>query len=332
MNENIKISFVIPAYNVGSYIERSLGTILEQDVAEIEIIVVDDGSSDNTLKTCEAFKSAHPELDMKVIRQKNSGVSVARNKGIDEARGKYICFLDADDFYIEKFAERFYELCEENELDIIRGIYSIYDEEKDECKHINRRELSYYGKVLSGRDFLCHSINERANEVVPWLGFFRREFLLDGGFRFPEGIAFEEDQLFFLCCLLDPATRAMQTADDFYAYMVRAGSASKSPSLNRAYDTLKISEAETKVIKDSGLKGELRRCALCYVGSSFYQLTSIYGRVSKADRKTIRRAMRKKKKLQYCLYAGTRHQKIKNFLFQYFPHFVSLVYDIRSKR
>ncbi len=328
---DIKISFVIPAYNVGDYLARCLQSVLDQGLSDIEVLVVDDGSTDHTPTVCESFAAAHPAAEIVLLRGENAGVSAARNRGMAAARGKYICFLDGDDFYIAPFAARFYSLCEEHTLDIIRGIYSIYDEESGECRHINRCALSYTDIVLSGRDFLAASIREKANEVVPWLGFFRREFLLSHALAFPEGIAFEEDQLFFLQALLEPSARVMQTADDFYAYMVRAGSASKSPSLSRAYDALTIAERELALIRKTALSRAHRRAALAYVGSSFYQLTSIYGRVSPEDQKTLRRAMRGHRRLGYCLYAGTAHQRRKNFLFQYFPRFVAWVYRKRRK-
>lgn len=328
--EKYTVSFIMPVYNVAEFIPRCIESIISQKIEDKEIILVNDGSTDNSLEVCRRYEQNYKFI--RVISIENSGVSVARNIGIKNAKGKYVCFIDADDFYIAEFAKEFYEICEREQLDIIRGIYCSYIEETDFFNHINLKELTYYNKVLSGKEFLKKSIDENANEVVPWLGFFKREFLQVNKLWFPEGIAFEEDQLFFLKAILAKNCTIMQKELEFYAYRVRSGSASKSPSVKKAYNVIWIVDQELKHIQRTKLDKETTDYAKRYTSASFYQLTSIYGRVDRSKRKEIRNICTTKIKRECVKHAANKHQKSKIFLFVYFPWIVDLVYDLRRYR
>ena len=106
MNE--LISVIMPAYNVEEYIEKSIDSVLQQTYTNWELIIINDGSMDNTKKIVENYL----HIDMRIIylEQENKGVSVARNKGIDSAKGKYIAFLDADDLWTKDALEKLYDL------------------------------------------------------------------------------------------------------------------------------------------------------------------------------------------------------------------------------
>jgi len=330
VDNNIKISFIIPVYNVEKYIGQCIDSVLKQTIKEKEIILVNDGSQDGSFDICKEYQKKYNFI--KVIDKKNEGVSVARNKGIKESSGKYICFLDADDFYTDdKFAEEFYSACEENNLDIIRGIYSIYYEENDKYKHPNLKKISYYNKVLSGKDFLYHSIEENCNEVVPWLGLFRKSFLVKNNLNFPINISYEEDQLLFLNALLIDNCNIMQVEREFYAYRFRKDSVTKSPTVKQAEDVIYIVNEELHLIDFLSLEKKYDTVARKYASSSFYQLTSIYGRVNKKYRNIIRGKCTRYIRKNVTKYTANNHQKLKNYLFFYLHFIVDLVYDLRRK-
>lgn len=92
----IKVSVIIPVYNVEKYLEECLDSIINQTLKEIEIICIDDGSTDSSLNVLENYKKKDKRII--VLQQQNLGAGAARNKGLDLARGKYLSFLDADDF------------------------------------------------------------------------------------------------------------------------------------------------------------------------------------------------------------------------------------------
>lgn len=110
------ISIIVPAYNVELYVETCIKSLIEQTYKNLEIIIIDDGSDDNSLNICKQY--ALKDTRIKLIRQKNSGVSVARNKGIDAANGDYIGFVDADDYCDKNMFKYLYESLIKYEADI----------------------------------------------------------------------------------------------------------------------------------------------------------------------------------------------------------------------
>jgi len=324
---SITVSFVLPVYNVEKYIRQCMDSILMQSLTDYEIILVNDGSRDGSLAICREYEAGYAFIH--VYDQVNRGVAAARNVGLNAARGKYICFMDADDFYTADFAENFYETCEQEKLDVIRGFYRMYDEDIGAFREEPAKKLSYYDKVLSGSEFLVRSIKEKANEVVPVGGFFRREYLLDNQIRFPEGVIFEEDQIFFLEALLKQPCRIMQTAVEFYAYRKRSGSATTTFTLKHAQDVAYIVGLELAVVEKIS-DAAVRKAAKCYAGSSFFQLTCIYGWVENQYRTDIRRLCSFQTKLGCVFHAATAYQQLKIALFTFCPWVVNLVYDMRK--
>lgn len=102
-----KISIVIPVYNVESYLDKCVKSVLEQTYTDFELFLIDDGSIDRSGEICEKY--AQEDKRVRVIHQKNQGVSVARNVGIDLAEGRYITFLDSDDFVSKYYLELLYQ-------------------------------------------------------------------------------------------------------------------------------------------------------------------------------------------------------------------------------
>ncbi len=121
MTTPIKISFVIPVYNAERWIERCVKSILQQDISEIEIILVDDGSNDNSLAVCKDMTEQHECV--KFIHQENSGVTKARKTGVESACGEWICFVDADDTLPQNVMGKFYKAANESACDIAVSSY-----------------------------------------------------------------------------------------------------------------------------------------------------------------------------------------------------------------
>lgn len=111
-----KISAVVPVYNMGKYITKCVESLVNQKYKNVEIILVDDGSTDNSGKLCDALASQYHNI--KVFHQKNSGVSKARNKGLELATGYYISFIDPDDYLDLQTYETVIALMENNDADI----------------------------------------------------------------------------------------------------------------------------------------------------------------------------------------------------------------------
>ena len=116
----VKISVIIPVYNTEKFIRDCLESILSQTLKEIEIICIDDGSTDQSYAILEEYSARHKNII--VLRQKNMGAGIARNWGIEYANGKYICFMDSDDYYIQNRAlEILYSEAEKNRIAVCGG-------------------------------------------------------------------------------------------------------------------------------------------------------------------------------------------------------------------
>lgn len=120
-----KISIIIPAYNVAGYLEPCLDSMLAQTFSDFEIVVVDDGSTDDTPQICDRY--AEKDSRITVIHKKNEGVSIARNTGVEIAKGKYFLFFDGDDFAEPETCEELYALAEERQADTILYGYHRYN-------------------------------------------------------------------------------------------------------------------------------------------------------------------------------------------------------------
>lgn len=115
-HKNIKVSIVIPVYNVEKYLDKCIKSVLKQTHENLEIIMVDDGSTDNSGKIADSYLDKDSRI--KVIHKKNEKVSVARNTGIDAATGEYVCFADADDYLLPDYVEYLLKLAVENDADV----------------------------------------------------------------------------------------------------------------------------------------------------------------------------------------------------------------------
>lgn len=113
----VKVSVIVPVYNGGEFIELCIKDILNQTLKSIELILINDGSEDNTLQICQKY--AEYDNRITLINQENKGVSTARNNGIDKAMGKYICFIDSDDRIKEDYLENLYSIAEKKDVKIV---------------------------------------------------------------------------------------------------------------------------------------------------------------------------------------------------------------------
>ena len=119
---SVLVSVIIPVYNGEKYLERSIESVLSQSVKEIEILLIDDGSLDGSLAMIQDYEKKNPEV-IKVYSHPNMGVAKTRNKGVSLALGKYVMFLDQDDFFDPEYIHTFLEAAEKNEADVVIGGY-----------------------------------------------------------------------------------------------------------------------------------------------------------------------------------------------------------------
>lgn len=189
-----KLSIIIPTYNCEKYIKRCIESLIIQKYINIEIIVIDDGSTDNTFDICNL--ESKKDSRIKIFRKKNNGVSSARNLGIEKATGEYIFFIDSDDYIEDNTIEECMKIIEDNDIDILKfGYYRECGKYKKKYKFstINNKVINkqwyelnnIYSNLVSSSDF--YNI---------WNAIIKKEIV--SGLKFNETIKYGEDYLFMV--------------------------------------------------------------------------------------------------------------------------------------
>lgn len=186
---NIKISVIIPVYNTQDYVEKCVNSILNQSLKDIEIILINDGSTDGSL---EKLKKYEKDKRVMIINKKNEGVSVARNIGLEKAIGEYIYFIDADDYLQNNTVlEKIYLNSKNNNLDIL--IFDYYRESKGKKEYIRNFDLKN-DKFLEKNQVLMDLMKEKFWGSI-WNKLIRRELFLKNNIEFFKNLSLREDLL-----------------------------------------------------------------------------------------------------------------------------------------
>lgn len=163
------ISIIVPVYNVAPYLGRCFSSLKNQTYKNLEIILIDDGSTDESKKLCELFAKDDSRVVLK--RQKNSGLSSARNTGLDLAKGEFVTFLDSDDFLSNDYVEYLYGFVEKN--DALISICSQY--ERKENGELKNYAAGYSSKELTVEEALHEMLNEKGFHVSAWGKLYSRK-------------------------------------------------------------------------------------------------------------------------------------------------------------
>ena len=195
--ETPKVSVIIPVYNTQDYIRQTLESIAGQTLREIEIVVVDDGSTDGSLSIVRGMAAADSRIH--VFSQANQGQSVARNTGLGQAKGKYVYFMDSDDLLDAGALECSYRKCEENALDLVLFDADIFGDPGCFDPTYYHRTAGLEDRVYTGEELLGVLMGCYAHRASVCLNFIRRAYLSCTGLKFYPGIVHEDELFTFLC-------------------------------------------------------------------------------------------------------------------------------------
>lgn len=177
---------IVPVYQVEKYISQCIESVLNQTFQDFELILIDDGSKDKSGIICDSYAARDKRIV--VIHTENRGAAAARNIGLDRASGRYITFLDGDDYLAENMIERLYDVINHSEYDmVVCDFLNLLPDERDNFI------IHLCEKTVSGREVLEHLKNEKSYGVwtVVWNKIYKREVLED--LRFPDGKYFEDE-------------------------------------------------------------------------------------------------------------------------------------------
>lgn len=213
------ISIVIPLYNVEKYVIECLDSISNQTYKDFELIIVNDGSTDRSSNIVQEYMKSG-SMKIKLLHQKNAGVSAARNRGLDEAEGDYICFIDPDDMVAPNYLEKMVNTFEGNKCDlVICGFKSVPENLSIDEYTFSQQEIEVFDSYEALKKFLYH-------EVVSGVCFImvRKELLDKGKLRFTEGYRYSED-LEMIWKMLACSNTVAYDKTQLYLYRLRNGSA-----------------------------------------------------------------------------------------------------------
>lgn len=239
-----KVSVVIPVYNTAPYLHQCLDSVLNQTLREIELICVDDGSTDGSAAILKEYASKSPvsRTSINILTQENAGQSVARNVGTAHARGKYIYYLDSDDALHPHALERLYQVAEALRLDVLFFDAEVLYETDTLREQFQHAEGYYHSMAqitapCTGAELLTQLSEKRMYRVSPCLQFSRAEFLRENRITFYPGIIHEDNLYTFTCILL--AKGAFKLDEVFYYRRMRpASTMTKPPDFQNVYGSL----------------------------------------------------------------------------------------------
>jgi glycosyltransferase involved in cell wall biosynthesis len=257
-----KVSIIVPVYNVETYLDTCVESLLCQSLRDIEIILIDDGSQDR----CPEMVDEYATNDSRIIaiHQKNGGVSAARNTGLDCATAPYVMFCDPDDFYDANMCELMLDSIESSTADIVACGTKILYEIDELYKAADER---YYSLKFEGLKE-SKELSERACDVSCWNKIFRRSIITEHGLRFPAGLKFED--FYFFHAYMVYAKQIFFLKEKLHNYRRRVGSIMNQTFNSRrtsSLDHLKCSILLWDLFKKEGILEERKE----YIYDIFFE-------------------------------------------------------------
>ena len=234
---NDKISIILPVYNVANYLNKCMDSILNQTYSNYELIIIDDGSTDNSGKICDEYKLKDNRIQ--VIHQKNLGLSAARNKGINLSTGKYITFIDSDDFVDNQYIEILYKTILDNKADISICDKNYYSKNK---RNISKIIKDYKFEIISKEETYKRMFLKKGIGFAVWAKLYKTGILKQN--KFTEGKLYED--IFIINSLIESANKIVVTNYNGYYYLKRTESITSKKFSKKNMDLIEGS----KIFKD----------------------------------------------------------------------------------
>ncbi len=298
------ISIIVPIFNVEKELPRCIESIINQTYDDLEIVLVNDGSTDESQKICEEY--ADRDNRIRLINKANGGLSDARNYGIEHSIGEYLMLVDADD-YIEKDAcEKLIEGFCNDSIDFVVG--ALREIRSGGTKYQKRTGI-IAGRIYNARDFIIESINKNEWYAPAVLNLYKRKFIDKNGLRFAKGRFFEDLEM--LPRLYLNANKICYIDYYFYNYIKRDNSITTSVNTPQKTEDAIQNYIEWKRLFDSVEDVELRDCLYGYLLKCYLKSCRSF-RVTKWVIPGVSYEFAKKYSLNY-------KEKCKAFIFNHFP-------------
>ena len=274
-NKNVMISVIIPVYNAKGTINRCLDSVLNQIYKNVEVICVDDESTDESLNICRDYQKSDSRV--KIVEQKNGGVASARNAGLEIAQGEYVTFIDQDDWLELGAYIKLVELAKNYNADMVVCNYS-----KDSTSESQKMEnVEPIQRIIKSRDELIkyafYREKYRGFAAFVWNKLFRREMLVENGIIFDDSLKRGDDVLFY-ATVATVAQTTVYVDESFYHYVQREDSIThtkNAQNLDRLADILIGYERAIKILEDRKVETrsiDYMKCFYVYHASLLYEI------------------------------------------------------------
>lgn len=238
-NEELNLSIIVPVYNTEKYLEKCLNSLLKNIPQKAEVIVVNDGSPDNSESIIKKFEEKYPDI-VKYFKKQNGGLSDAKNFGISKATGKYITFVDSDDYVDENMHKEMLELAMKKDADVVYcDVEQVYENGDSHISHCTnfKRDTDYFKLI------------DAPLMAASWNKIIKKDLYTD--FTFPVGL--NNEDIAVTPILLAKAKSIYKIDKPFYKYFQRSGSIQNSGFDEKrfvAFDTAKICYEQAKILPE----------------------------------------------------------------------------------
>ena len=314
------LSIIVPVYNVENHLPKCIDSILAQTFTDFELILVEDGSPDGCPALCDA--AAAKDARVRVIHQKNGGLSAARNAGLDVARGAWIGFVDSDDYIAPEMYEALYQAVQSTGADLALCDYAEVDEMGAPCQSMHIR--------LEKKDFTGRELLKNATDTMiqpAWNKLYRRAVFTQ--LRYPEGKLNEDLFLIPEVCL--QIQKAVVVPKALYYYVQRGGSIMNESKTLRHFDAAEAAQRYWDCLVENAAYDALANAAKFTMGS----VSRVYRQLPPALRKEAR--SREMLRMQFEVVNRTRRYCtvpgglwLQSWLLRYFPQTYSRLRELKG--
>ncbi|MGZ5075413.1 MAG: amino acid adenylation domain-containing protein [Methylobacter sp.] len=275
---SVKVSIIIPAFNAGAYIRQTLESVINQTEQDLEIIVSDDFSTDNTVAVVEDMMKSDYRIRL-IKNEQNRGPSYSRNRAISKANGEWIALLDADDFYHEDRLKELITIAEKHEADVVAdNMYYVNENGENPRIALENKSVANKYEILSTNYFIKNNLPVGSNFKYGFLQpIMRRNFLYKNSIAYDETTRLGEDFILYIECLLNGA-KFIFSYDAFYYYR------SSSNSITHTYGEgalLELKDNNAKLIKIAQQKNNKDATRLLKYRQRLFSHAILYSEVSK---------------------------------------------------
>ena len=231
--EKCLISIIVPVYNVENYISKCIESILAQTYHNLQIILVDDGSTDRSGELCDKY--ARKDIRIQVLHKANGGLVAARQAGLNISTGKYTGFVDADDYIDTEMLQRLYNFAEQNQVDFVHAGY--YENNGNSLQYTSK-EIRYCQSIRDKEEMLLQLFSVYPDSemcAAIWSNLFKRDFIISNYNKVPVSQSYGEDLIAMCNCIIH-TRNFISIPEGFYHYRIRKDSMTKLISEQRFLD------------------------------------------------------------------------------------------------